>query len=100
MKREVLVKEINKFNNELSQLGVLEIIISRECLLEEEIDCTIPIIVRLKNDDYLAYNLVQEFLSKNIYEHIEVIPYDSYEAKIDDHFDKDSIKIQIKEENI
>ncbi|MGC8927719.1 MAG: hypothetical protein ACP5QK_07320 [Myxococcota bacterium] len=98
MKREELIQKIENQKKGLLDLGVYELIISRECSLEGEIDYTIPIIVRLDNEDYDSYNKVQEFMSNHIYEHIEVIPHDSFEVAIDDHFDNEAIKIKFSEE--
>ncbi len=93
MKREEIIKEINKRNDDLKKSGVLYIVISRECSLEDEVDCTIPVIVKLQKEEYESYNKIQEYMSREIYEHIEVIPSGSFEADLDDHFGEGSIKI-------
>ncbi len=100
MKREEIANEVNKHIGELRALGVEEIIISRVCSLENTTDCTIPVIVKSGRDNYESYNAIQEFLTRNISELIEVIPYDSFEAKTDDHFDEDSITIRTNGENL
>ncbi|MCX7959563.1 MAG: hypothetical protein N3B13_11010 [Deltaproteobacteria bacterium] len=98
MKREELADKIREYADELRKLSVKELILGRECSLENISDCTIPIVVNLIRDDYEAYNSVQDFLSKNISPLLEVIPSDFFEAKMDDHFDKDAVIIRIMKE--
>lgn len=100
MKREEIVYKIKRYIKELKDLGVNEIIISRECLLEGTIESTIPIIVKSANDNYESYNAIQEFLNRHISELLEVIPSDSFIANIDDHFDESCITIKFYEEKL
>lgn len=76
-------------------MGVQKIVISRECSLEEEVDNTVSVLVESRPSSYEIFNSIQEFLSQNVYENIEVIPYDSLLAKIDDHFDEDATVIDL-----
>ncbi len=94
MNRKELLKKFEVHKANLTSLGVKELIISRECSLENAIDSTIPVIVEVQEDTYESYNKISEYLIRNIYEYIEVIPSDSFEIGLDEHFREGAIKIK------
>ncbi|MCX7944143.1 MAG: hypothetical protein N2746_06505 [Deltaproteobacteria bacterium] len=99
MNRDELRDKILQYKDNLAHLGVREIIICRECPLEETIECSIPLIIKLEREDLKLYNAIQEFLSKNVSELIEVIPDDFWGIEKDEHFDDNAINIIITRED-
>lgn len=94
MNRIELLRKINQHKARLASLGVKRLLIGRECSLEKMTDSKIPLLIKVEHDTYETYNSVEEYLVKNIYEYIEVIPADSFEAAIDDHFGVGAFNIE------